>query len=714
MTTVGRMQVVVTANTRPLEKNLDRSGRKLNHWDKTAKTTASGGATALQRKLDLADSSSAKLDRELAGLGKRTDKLNRRMKGASKSTATFGKSMSTVGRRAKMFGIGMAIAATAGVVLLTKRSFESVDKLQKVAQKLGLTTEELGKMRYAAERTGVASNTLDMAIQRVTRRIAEAAGGTGEAQAAIKELGLDAKRLKQMGPWAALLQIADALNRVKDQGDRVRLSFKLFDSEGVALVSTMALGSEGLQALGDKAERLGVLVSEVDATAIVAANDAIADFKTMITGIGNLIAAELAVPFERAAKAMTEHAERNKIFVRNAIEDQKKIAKDASGHGFSIGGAIGGAAIGTITTKSPLGALAGAGIGAAGGFGIDKYMAGQLGGPGGGSDLEKEFARATEQLVMGKVKGVSDAQMKRMVATVVNLGKMIDAQNKFIESEGELGSRTGMTDAQLKERFAKAFPEKYGITKEPPTAEPPTMPTVEEPQSPAEPKMKVDELETWAKHMSERLRTPTEVYNDMTEKLSEALDKGHLSWDDYGRGIQQAREELERSIETTKAMKDAIEEMDKAKDRDAAREFGLVPPQEPTGRDVLNARQQERFRNLDTENLAGRASRGLEGSMAEQFATGQTSRPFMTQTLSGTPQTPSFGERMGAKLGPTIKSLSDTLMDRAVNVRANQIGRDPIAAGAGGDITPEISADVVDLLTDIKQILSRGIPSVVG
>ena len=134
----------------------------------------------------------------------------------------------------------------AGFGLLVKSSLSATDSLAKTASKIGTTTEALSALRYAADITGVATTTMDMALQRFTRRTAEAAKGTGEAKGAIRELGINAQELNRMPLDQRMLVLADAFSGVKSESDRLRLAFKLFDSEGAALVNTLSLGREGL------------------------------------------------------------------------------------------------------------------------------------------------------------------------------------------------------------------------------------------------------------------------------------------------------------------------------------------------------------------------------------------------------------------------------------------------------------------------------------
>jgi hypothetical protein len=57
-----------------------------------------------------------------------------------------------------------------------------------------------------------------------------------------------------------LADVADAFARIEDPAERVRLAFKLFDSEGVALVNLLSDDSGALEELRDGARDLAVTV----------------------------------------------------------------------------------------------------------------------------------------------------------------------------------------------------------------------------------------------------------------------------------------------------------------------------------------------------------------------------------------------------------------------------------------------------------------------
>ena len=193
------------------------------------------------------------------------------MRTAKKSASGFGaqikKLRPELGALSKSFGGIGSIVAGGGIAIGLKSIVNELDHTIDVADKLGMSVQHLQGMREAARMTGIEAGTLDMALQRMTRRIAEAASGTGEAKGALQELGLSAERLNQIGPHRAFSEIADAMNEVDNQSDKLRLAFKLFDSEGAALVRTLSKGKEELAEMYRRAEEGGRILSPEDVKA---------------------------------------------------------------------------------------------------------------------------------------------------------------------------------------------------------------------------------------------------------------------------------------------------------------------------------------------------------------------------------------------------------------------------------------------------------------
>ena len=200
----------------------------------------------------------------------------------------------------------VGVAGVAGFGLLVKSSLSATDSLAKTASKIGTTTEALSALRYAADITGVATTTMDMALQRFTRRTAEAAKGTGEAKGALQTLGISARELVNMPLDQRMLVLADAFSKQTNESEKLALAFKLFDSEGAALVNTLSLGRKGLTELLGEAKALGAVMSSDAAQGVEDASDSLTKLKAITKGLRDQFVAALAPAIESLTTRFTE------------------------------------------------------------------------------------------------------------------------------------------------------------------------------------------------------------------------------------------------------------------------------------------------------------------------------------------------------------------------------------------------------------------------
>lgn len=242
--------------------------------------------------------------------------LDKTKKGFGSATKGL-KAVSRAVLNAKTAVVGLVGAA--GFGLLISRSLQATDTLAKTASKIGTTTEALGALRYAADLTGVSTQTMDMALQRFTRRTAEAAQGMGEAKGAIKELGINAQELNRMPLDERMIVLADAFEGVKSESERLRLAFKLFDSEGAALVNTLSQGSDGLKEMLGEAKALGLTMSSSAAKGVEDTNDSLTKLQSLFKGVTDQTVAAFAPAIEAMVVRFTAFLQRS-IEAKGGIE----------------------------------------------------------------------------------------------------------------------------------------------------------------------------------------------------------------------------------------------------------------------------------------------------------------------------------------------------------------------------------------------------------
>ena len=222
------------------------------------------------------------------------------------------------GLTSSLFGVRTAITGligAAGFGAMIRSTVESADKIQKLSVSLGASTEALSQYRLVAERSGTTLDSLALIWQRQTRRIAEAAVGTGEARDALRELGLSAEELNRLSPDQQFEVIADAMGQVENQADKLRLAFKLFDSEGARpALQAMADGAEGLRAMRAEADAMGLTLSRVEAEHLVEFKDQLTNIKSSVAGVGQQLVVSLGPALEAASKWLSDAIVQARIF----------------------------------------------------------------------------------------------------------------------------------------------------------------------------------------------------------------------------------------------------------------------------------------------------------------------------------------------------------------------------------------------------------------
>lgn len=237
----------------------------------------------------------------------RTRKATQNISNFRKSVTSLRSPVNEASKSLKRLAVGLAgvVAAKASLNSL-QQTADRIDSIGKTADKLGIATEKLSGLRLAAEETGNSARSLDTSLQRMVRRISEAAKGTGEAKDAIKELGLNAQLLSRMRPDEQFRSIADAMGKVSGQGDKVRLAMKLFDSEGVGLVNTLKLGRKGLDATQDAARRLGLTLNRGLVSQVEKMRDAFGRFKMAFEGFKRQFIVQIAPIITAGLKRITD------------------------------------------------------------------------------------------------------------------------------------------------------------------------------------------------------------------------------------------------------------------------------------------------------------------------------------------------------------------------------------------------------------------------
>lgn len=231
----------------------------------------------------------------------------------------FGKDAAKVGA-----AIGTAIAgAGAATAVMVKQAIDSADAMSKLAQQVGLTTESMSALSYAADMSGVSQENFGTALVRLSKSMSDTAKGTGTAREAFKALGVSIKNndgtLKSSEQL--LGEIADKFAGYKDGAEKTAIAVEIFGRSGAQLIPLLNEGSAGIKDLTDEAAKLGIVLDTNSGRAAEQFNDNLARLGRVKDGLVLTITKQLLPSLTAMTDQLVEGAKQS-----GALEAAAKVA----------------------------------------------------------------------------------------------------------------------------------------------------------------------------------------------------------------------------------------------------------------------------------------------------------------------------------------------------------------------------------------------------
>ena len=189
---------------------------------------------------------------------------------------------------------GASIAALGvGITALVMPVARVGDEFFKLSQKTGVSVEALTALDYAAKLSDVSTEGMTKALQKLSVAMFDTQINGVEGSAALRALGVSATDVNgQIRPTEqVLLDLADKFSAMPDGADKAALAVKLFGKEGLAIIPFLNQGREGITALMEEAQRLGLVMSEDVARASEVFNDNLTRLSAIFEGVQRQIGA---------------------------------------------------------------------------------------------------------------------------------------------------------------------------------------------------------------------------------------------------------------------------------------------------------------------------------------------------------------------------------------------------------------------------------------
>lgn len=203
------------------------------------------------------------------------------------------------------------VAAMVGIGVAVRGAINHFDEMAKTAQRVGLTVEEVTRLKYAADLSGVAIGTLTGGLQRLSKNMADvAAGAKGPASQAFAALGISVNDAdgKLKSSQDVLYELADQFAKMPDGANKTALAIAVLGKSGAEMIPLLNGGSQALRDMANESDRFGQTVSTRAAKSAEVFNDNMSRLQSMMGGVVNRIAegvlpmlADLSTRFIQAA-----------------------------------------------------------------------------------------------------------------------------------------------------------------------------------------------------------------------------------------------------------------------------------------------------------------------------------------------------------------------------------------------------------------------------
>lgn len=217
--------------------------------------------------------------------------MNRASKTAQKRMKEIEKQAEKAG---KVIGAALVAGATAAAVAL-KSAIDEADKLNEISSKIGIPTDVLSSLNYAAKMGGVATEELQGGLVKMVKFQEDAATGGKEAIKVFKTLGIEVKDSSgHLRNSADLFQeFAEIFKNLPDGPEKTALALRVFGKSGAELIPVLNEGKQGLKDMADELESLGGVIDPVSAKLADQFNDNVDKAKQAIYGLAWQVAEDL-------------------------------------------------------------------------------------------------------------------------------------------------------------------------------------------------------------------------------------------------------------------------------------------------------------------------------------------------------------------------------------------------------------------------------------
>jgi len=207
----------------------------------------------------------------------------------TKAGGVFSKMFSSpVAKGMAVAGAAVAAGVGIGTAALKKGITETAaygDRVDKMSQKIGFTSDEFQKWDYVLQRAGTDIGKMAPVMKTLSNQ-------ASSNSAAFQELGISQEDLQKMSPGELFSETVKKLSAMENQTERTALASKLLGRGATELGPLFNGGTAAIEEQMEMAEKYGMIMPEESVKASAAFEDSVTTMQMTMTGLKNRMMAE--------------------------------------------------------------------------------------------------------------------------------------------------------------------------------------------------------------------------------------------------------------------------------------------------------------------------------------------------------------------------------------------------------------------------------------
>lgn len=239
---------------------------------------------ALQREIIETENNLKDLQQQYKDFG---SVASQEIKAVGQSLKNAGSKVTDFGKKLSKFS-GAAAAIGTGLLKLGYDAVTGADDLNTLSKQTGFSTEELQRMQYAAD-------LVDVSVEDITGALRKFKTKVDPANKALATLGVSTTNAdgSMRDVTDVFYDALQALSAIGNETEKDQLAMELFGKGADSLAGIIDDGGAAMQALGDEAAGLGLILDQDTLDSLNSTNDTIDKMKGQISGIMTVIGTQV-------------------------------------------------------------------------------------------------------------------------------------------------------------------------------------------------------------------------------------------------------------------------------------------------------------------------------------------------------------------------------------------------------------------------------------